>query len=181
MGRPKALLGYRGRTILEHQVTLYSLFGPVWVAVNQDIAPEVQLLGIPAPVFVMENPAPGLFSTVQPCLKRLSGQVERLFVSPVDCLLPDGRVPAFLLAEDGVSLPVLVPVHGARRGHPVLLSARALVDVVKSAPEARFDQVLELVGIAEVPVAEPRILLNINTPDDYTRFLAADAAVQERR
>ena len=179
MGDPKALLGYRGRTILEHQVTLYSLFGPVWVAVNAELAPEVQLLGIPAPVFVMENPAPGLFSTVRPCLVRLCGQVERLFVSPVDCVLPDGAVPAMMLTSPGVA-PVLAPVHGGKRGHPVLLSAEAMTGVAEALDGARFDEVLEGLGIADFPVPEPRILLNINTPDDYTRFLAADAVAQER-
>lgn len=179
MGRPKALLPYRGRTVLEHQVTLYSLFGPVWVAVNAAVAPDVQLLGIPAPVFVIENPAPGLFSTVRPCVARLRCRVSRLFVTPVDCILPDAAVPAALLGAEVVDTPVLAPVQDARRGHPVLLRAAAMAHVAEQSNEARFDEVLAALEIADIQVEEPRVHLNINTPDDYTRFLAAEAAAKE--
>jgi molybdenum cofactor cytidylyltransferase len=179
MGRPKALLPYRGRTFLEHLVTLYSVFGPVWVAVNSEVAPEVQLLGIPAPVFVVENPAPGLFSTVRPCVARLRCRTTRLFVTPVDCILPDGRVPAALLDAEPGDATSLAPVTGGRRGHPVLLLATAIAGVAEESNVARFDRVLEDLGVADIPVDEPRIHLNINTPDDYTRFLASEVAQKE--
>ena len=179
MGQPKALLPYRGRTLLEHQVTLYSLFGPVWVAVNGQLASEVQLLGIPAPLFVMESPAPGLFSTVRPCVARLRCRTQRLFVTPVDCVLPDGKVPAELLGSDPGAALSLVPVCYGRRGHPVLLLGGAMANVAEESGDARFDTVLDGLGIAEITVDEPRIHLNINTPDDYTRFLAAEAAAKE--
>ncbi len=181
MGQPKALLSYRGRTILEHQVTLYSIFGPVWVAVNAELAPEVQLLGIPAPVLVMEDPAPGLFSTVRPCVARLRCKAHRLFVTPVDCLLPDGAVPAALLAADPGAAPSLAPIFEGKRGHPVLLLPEAISKVAEESNQARFDEVLSHMGVADIPVEEALIHLNINTPDDYTRFLAADAASKERR
>jgi molybdenum cofactor cytidylyltransferase len=179
MGQPKALLSYGGRTLLEHQVTLYSIFGPVWVAGNAEVAPEVQLLGIPAPVFVVENPAPGLFSTVRPCVARLRCRTERLFVTPVDCILPDGAVPAALLAAEPGDARSLVPVIDGKRGHPVLLLAPAIAGVAEVSGDARFDRVLEDLGIADIPVDEPRIHLNINTPEDYTRFLAAEVAEKE--
>jgi molybdenum cofactor cytidylyltransferase len=174
MGRPKALLPYRGRTVLEHQVTLYSLFGPVWVAINRVVAPDIQMLGIPAPVFVMEDPAPGLFSTVRPCVSRLRCRVERLLVTPVDCILPDGNVPLALL-ESQARGSVAVPTYDARPGHPVLLGAEAIVAVSEQPATARFDQVLATLAVAHIPVDEPRIHLNINTPADYTALLTAEA------
>ncbi len=182
MGRPKALLPFRNSTFLEYLVGLYSRFGPVWVAVSPALAKEVSLLGIPAPVLVMERWEPGLFATVRPSVARLAGRVGQLLVTPVDCLLPDATVPAALLAVAArvPEPPVLVPTHDGLPGHPVLLRGAALENVARQPETARFDAVLAAIGTLDVPCEEPWIRLNINREADYTQLLDADARRREQ-
>lgn len=69
----------------------------------------------------------GVFSSVQVGAAALSPDIRGFFVLPADCPLVDRTVPEALIEafgrHDGAR-PV-VPTHGGRGGHPVLLPARA--------------------------------------------------------
>jgi len=175
MGCAKALLSWGDQTLLERQVLLYGQVGAVYVAVNRDLTEAVEALELPAELAVNTRPERGLFSSVHLVVNRLPSTVERLLVTPVDCPLPDLEVPHRLL-EEARGRPegtVFVPTFDGHRGHPVLLTQRAAAAAAQRMPTSISSQVLEPLAPVEVPVDEPWIRLNLNTPEDYTRFLAA--------
>jgi molybdenum cofactor cytidylyltransferase len=65
----------------------------------------------------------------------------------------------------------VVPVYEGRGGHPVLLGEQ-IVNYLKNLNDLTdFREVLKQFIRVEIPFPDERILWNINTPDDYTRFL----------
>jgi molybdenum cofactor cytidylyltransferase len=65
----------------------------------------------------------------------------------------------------------VVPVYQGRGGHPVLLGGQ-IVNCLKNLSELPdFREVLKQYKRIEIPYYNERILLNINTPQDYKRFL----------
>jgi len=179
MGRAKALLEYGGRTFVEHLAALYSGLGEVVITVNAGLFRELSQLDVGARLAVNPRPEDGLFSSVRLGLEELAGHGGPIFVTPVDCLLPDGGVLHALLDAARQDSDVLVPTHAGKRGHPVLLQPTAFAPLVASEPTAHFGQLLDDLAIVEVPVDSEWIHLNVNTPADYTQFL--EKASQRRR
>jgi len=180
MGADKALLAYRSTTFVQYLAGLYGALGPVFVATNPELAQRMEPLAMDANPVVNSNPELGLFSSVRLGVRELDSPVSRLLVMPVDCILPDDTVPRRLLdsAADAPKFDVHVPIHGKKRGHPVLLTQTLFRSLLSFPPESVFSAVLERFRVVEVEVDEPWIHLNMNTPDDYERFLDMD---RERR
>lgn len=179
MGAAKALLDYGSTSFLEHQVNLYAALGEVLVTVNPELEENVSRLDLKARFVVNPRPEDGLFSSVRLGLLALAGHMGPVFVTPVDSMLPDARVPRALLASRRGGGDVLVPVCRGRRGHPVLLLPSALQPLREAAATGIFSRELGKLNLVEVPVDEEWILLNVNTPADYTCFL--EMAAQRRR
>jgi CTP:molybdopterin cytidylyltransferase MocA len=65
----------------------------------------------------------------------------------------------------------IVPVCGGRGGHPVLLGAGIVKDLLSSGPQVDFLSVLSRFQRKEIVWNDDRILQNINTSKDYRDFL----------
>ncbi len=63
------------------------------------------------------------------------------------------------------------PVFKNKRGHPVLLN-RENIDHILNWPvnSANFRQVLSTMEVLKVEMPDDRVLININSPEDYQRF-----------
>jgi molybdenum cofactor cytidylyltransferase len=71
------------------------------------------------------------------------------------------------------SKPIAVPVHQGRRGHPIIL-AHAVLNEVRTAPESiglRSVVHAHEQEICEVQTNDPGVLINIDTPEDYHRYV----------
>jgi molybdenum cofactor cytidylyltransferase len=66
---------------------------------------------------------------------------------------------------------IVVPVFDRRRGHPVLISALYRTEIQSLDPGVGLRQLLDRhsVDILEVPVDDPAILRDLDTPEDYRR------------
>lgn len=195
MQRPKALLGTAdGTTFIAHLARLYGWWGHLVVVVNSQIVRSVldelrnlEPAGQSSSVSVLINPHPeeGLFSSVLLGLRQVRsswGEVRHVLVTPVDCVLPSRDAPEALLsaARCGNTGPVLVPVFGGTRGHPVLVRRSAFDTLLAHPPSAVFSEVLEQLGVCEVPVEDPSVLLNLNTPEEYRQFVNTTRKGEER-
>ncbi|NUN53398.1 MAG: nucleotidyltransferase family protein, partial [Planctomycetaceae bacterium] len=60
------------------------------------------------------------------------------------------------------------PVHGGRRGHPVLLSARLFPEIAALGDDEPLRAVVHRAGrtVIEVPVEGDGVLRNIDRPED---------------
>jgi CTP:molybdopterin cytidylyltransferase MocA len=204
MGRPKALLPLGEGTILSWTCGILASESRVVVVANPDTreaveaalrgadaptgAPETRDVpgadpGGPAALVVNPRPEDGMFSSVRLGLARV-GDAGAVLVTPVDCVPEGAGVMRALLraweAEPSLSR-VLVPVVGAgQRGHPVLIPGPCIAALLAMPDCTRFSEALESVGVAQVPVSDRWILLNVNTPDDYNRLLERHAAAGGR-
>jgi len=96
-----------------------------------------------------------------------------VLLTPVDCPPAKPATVQALLDAIGVR-PELVaarPQHGPRRGHPVLLRLTALAPYGAGDPPPLRDRLRELGDqVADVAVADPAVLLDVNRPADLAAW-----------
>lgn len=182
MGRPKALLDYRGAPFVVRIVE---------ALVALEVRPRVVVVGPGAQTaraalvgqdcLVIENAAVdgGPIASLRCAIAVLRPHAPTgLLVWPVD--LPHVRLAtvARLLDAFRRSEPALaVPRFGGRRGHPVIWSARLFEALETSDAAAR--EGARAVAAAhrgeslELGVDDPAVVDSLNTPEDYERLVRA--------
>lgn len=158
-GGPKAWGPYAGTTMLEAQL---GFLAGVTAPENLDVAIQGEWLercrGLSSRAnWVPADPDGTPLSSLQALLAATPR--GRSFVVHVDMPVFDLRVWRALESAPGDC----APVHGGRRGHPVLLDA-ATLDAVAAldARRDRLDSFLRARTVAEVPVVTDVIFANLN-------------------
>jgi CTP:molybdopterin cytidylyltransferase MocA len=184
MGEPKGLVAFEGRPWLLTQ--LAALEGRRVVLVLAQDGPRYHeaIPGLAQRVDVVANPEPerGPFSSLQVGLERAGQRAPRddgnpVFVLPIDVPAPSATVWTALeeaLSSGGHELDAAVPVFDGRGGHPVLLAPHfqaRLLGRDPASPEARLDAMLRSAHARHVPVADPRVRLNLNAPEDWGKLV----------
>ena len=69
---------------------------------------------------------------------------------------------------------IVVPVHASKRGHPTLLPWTRAADVFTLPNDVGVNHLLrtEPGSVHEVPVDDPTVTLDLDTPEDYERALS---------
>lgn len=126
--------------------------------------------------FLVVNPDPdrGQFSSLQTGLREAVNRgYEAAMITPVDCPPLWANTLELLCASFVRSVAAgkwaVEPENNGRHGHP-LLAGRALIDAFLSAPvtsNAREVKRAHAEMIEYVPVAEPLISVDLNTPGEY--------------
>lgn len=164
-------------TFLFRILSQYHDFGchPLIVVVNhqtEELLPGL-LEGFSHEVTVAVNPVPekGRFLSLQQGLKRLTSQ-QASFVHNVD----NPFVSHELLAQMRRQAPdqgFVAPVYQSQGGHPLLLMPDVIEAILAHQQgETRLDHFLKAFAKKQVPSRDPGILVNLNTPEDYQRFLS---------
>jgi molybdenum cofactor cytidylyltransferase len=78
-----------------------------------------------------------------------------------------------LLAHMNTLFPdsIVTPLHSGRRGHPLLI-ARSILNELEPGFTLRDLLDREPARVYELPVDDPGVLLDMDTPDDYVRIIA---------
>lgn len=185
MGRPKALLDFDGRTVLELALAAVRGLGtPVVVlgAAREEIQARVPLGSVQ--VAYNDDWERGQTSSLKAGLSCLAPAAAAFLFHPVDFPLVSqeevGRlVEAFLGCKDPRKA-IFIPSYGMQRGHPVLCRrelAREFLALPDGAP-ARTVINFRPQRIAYVDYDQAYILMDMDTPQDYARCLEA---YRERR
>jgi molybdenum cofactor cytidylyltransferase len=175
MGSPKALLLVQGRTFLARILAALGEGGaiPLLVAVRDpagEVADEARREG--AQVVVNLQPAPGPISSLQAGIRALPADVPGVFFCPVDHpLFLAETVKTLRQAFASTRAPIVGPVFNGRRGHPVIFHQSLFPELLEDPlPDgARSVTRRYLHSRMDVPVADPGILADIDTPSDYRR------------
>jgi len=177
MGRPKALLEYRGVPFLR-AVAAALLTGGVeeLVAVLNPAVPGLpELLPVDARVrWVAAPPASaGQLASLRTGLHALSPASEASLVALVDqpAIRPE-TVASLIQVFRETGTPIVLPVHQGRRGHPVCF-AHALYPELLEAPEeegARAVVRRHRALLREVVVEDPSIHQDVDSPEDFARL-----------
>jgi CTP:molybdopterin cytidylyltransferase MocA len=163
-GGPKAWRPYEGTTLLEAQLSFFrGLVGDknISIAIQQDWRERCAVLS-PKATWVDADPDAYPLSSLQKLIA--ASPAERSFVLHVD-------MPVFLrdVYEElwKTSADAAAPTHGGRRGHPVLLTPKALAEIsALDAAKDRLDYWLRGHHVTEVPVSTGVIHLNLNEPNE---------------
>lgn len=172
MGGPKALMAVGKRPWWQTQEGRLAAAARTWV-----VSPQVaaQMGGCASPLVLADPEAP-MFDSLRAGIDA-AGRNEGILVLPVDVPAPASSTIAALTRAAGAG--VAVPVHRARRGHPVALSRgwinRVLLPACAAGQNLRLDHLIEP-DARVVPVDDPDTVVNLNTPRDVDRWLAAQGA-----
>jgi CTP:molybdopterin cytidylyltransferase MocA len=170
MGSPKALLRLAdGTTLAELQVTLLQAAGcdPVWLILGAHAdAIQAQLPGLRSLI----NPdwAQGRLTSIQRGL-RASPQADGYLIMSVDAVGMQLRtLQQVLAAAEADAGPVIRPTYEGCPGYLVWISA-AVAATIRQSPlpaDTPLHDILEP-HMVYVPVSDPAILTNLNTPEAW--------------
>lgn len=180
MGFPKALLRYRDKTFLESIVAAAGAAGldPSVVVLGLDAAKILASVHL-GPIVEARNERPetGQIGSIRQGLSTIINRpVDAVIVWPVDQPHVSVRTVELVLEEYRKGhASVVLPVCQGRRGHPVLFSRDVFEDLLNAPPDVGARAVVraqEQAGrLLEVPVADPAILEDVDTPEAYEDLL----------
>ncbi len=173
MGAQKLLLPYGGSTIVEAVVRAAleaSLQGAIVVLGADEERVRANLAPCAVTFAVNEDWERGMFSSVRAGFEALPEKAtaavvmlgDQPFVKPETI---DELVARYRETRRGVVLPV----HGGRRGHPVLIDTKFKSEILSLGPEATLRDIVRTHTdeVLEVEIDDPDILRDIDTPEDY--------------
>jgi len=190
MGSDKALLPWPPQGALPQETFLSAAIRSlepfndlVLVVVGKNestLAPVVYACG----ASLVRNPDPerGQFSSLQTGLRAvLNRGRDAAMVTLVDRPpVSSSTIPKLLAAFEAATAQrklAVIPEYGGKHGHPILIG-REMIEVFLKAPTGATARDVEhqyAEGIEYVPVDDPFITLNVNTPEDYAVLIAGKA------
>jgi molybdenum cofactor cytidylyltransferase len=179
MGCPKALLPMGGTTFIGTIAREISdaLIGDTVIVLGAGHAAIRQTLtALHARIVINQAWETGRLSSIVAGIDALEETAcDGALIWPVDHpLVTSSVVREMLCAFEGSPQKIIIPVCGARRGHPIILP-RLFFDDVRRAPAGpglRAVVHAHAKKILEVPTSEKGILINIDTPEDYALHCA---------
>jgi molybdenum cofactor cytidylyltransferase len=177
MGQPKPLMDWRGKPLVRHQVEELRTAGVDHVLVvvgrrGDDVARVVPREG--ARVVHNARYAQGRAGTLATGARAIGSDCSAVLVVNVDQPLQASTVAALIDAWRGGAGTILVPSFRGRRGHPVLLAGGLLPELRAVSEETlglRAVREAHAPELVELPVEDPLVLLDLNTPAEYEASL----------
>jgi molybdenum cofactor cytidylyltransferase len=172
MGRPKALLEFRGRTFLENilEAISRSSIDSTFIVVGhhrREIGDAIQSGSL---IF---NPdyEKGMVTSLQTGIRALPLDSIGAFLFLVDHPVVETET---IEAMVPIAAPnrIVQPTFEGRRGHPVFLGAEVLKEILRLPSSQGADAVVrrDPGRIVEIPVNAAGILTDIDTPEDYQKL-----------
>ncbi len=192
MGRDKALLPWppeahadsAGETFLSAAIRLFTLYVDIVLVVagknERELAPIVYARG--ASLVVNPDPARGQFSSLQAGLHEvLNRGRDAAIITLVDRPPVKPETIQFLANEFGQvlarSIWAVIPEYQAKHGHPIL-AGREMIEAFLRAPATATAREVEHAHqdrIAYVPVDDPLVSMNVDTPEQYAALTVPTA------
>lgn len=170
MGDFKPLLPLGDKSVLERCVQLFRDAGlSDIIVVTGNRADEVETEARRLDVQTVHNPdfASGMFSSVQCGCAAIPVTTGRFFVLPVDIPLVRCHTLHRLLESVREDVPITYPVFHGERGHPPLLGVSLIEPISDYSGTGGLRGLLEHYECVDVPVADERILFDMDTQKDY--------------
>jgi molybdenum cofactor cytidylyltransferase len=177
MERPKPLLNVGAMTFLERAVATLRVAGcrRTYVVVNANDDDTCQAAsGLGVDVVMNEYPESEPIDSLRLVLEQLPDDAAAVLVLPVDLpLIAEETVTAIVRSFRENPGPLILPFHNGVAGHPVLIGRDLFGDIMtRPFDEGLRSLIMESARtLREVKVVDPGILIDIDTPDDYWRFI----------
>jgi molybdenum cofactor cytidylyltransferase len=172
MGKPKALLPFRGRTFLENildAISKSSIQNTI-VVIGHHRDEITARLNLPNPVF-NPNYEQGMVTSFQTGIRALSADSAGAVLFLVDHPVVETATIDVLVRSFSPNR-IVVPVFNGRRGHPVLFAAEVLQEILALPPTQGANIVVrrDPGRIVEVAVDSPGILIDVDTPEEFEKL-----------
>jgi molybdenum cofactor cytidylyltransferase len=179
MGRVKPLLPWGKLTLVEAIIDCVGRSRAKEVLIVLGVAREV-IEPVIAKYHVgrVFNPdsARGMLSSIQRGLEAVPRDARAVLFFLGDQPAPSAAIINRLIdAYEKTGKGIVLPVYGGRRGHPVLIDLKYRNEIKTLDPEIGLRQLMRdhHEDVLEVRTRSPRVLLDIDTPEDYQRALAS--------
>jgi molybdenum cofactor cytidylyltransferase len=182
MGQPKLLLPYGAETVIGAVVAALRGGGveDIVVVIDPDDRGLAQWSSAAGVGFTL-NPSPehGMLSSIQAGIEGLGGAAalarrgDVVLVCPADLPALAPETVHLLLARQAESGALLVqPVHRGRHGHPLLIAPSLIPEIATLDREIGLRQLRDRHSgdLLEVDVADPGVVQDVDTPEDYRRL-----------
>jgi molybdenum cofactor cytidylyltransferase len=180
MGRDKALLPWRDGTFLSAAIRALQSATELVIVVAGVNVPSLEPIVNSNAAFMAVNPDPqqGQFSSLQVGLQDILNRGrDGAIVTLVDRPPADPETiqmlkASFLLSDEGVW--AVVPEYGGKHGHPFVIG-REMIEAFLRAPvnsSARDVEHANQEHIRYVPVNDPLVAANVDTPEDFEKLRA---------
>ncbi len=172
MGRPKALLPFRGRTFLGNilEAISHTSIEDTFVVLGHHRDEIERSLSLPSVVF-NPNYEQGMITSFQTGIRALSWDASGAFLFLVDHpIVETATIEAMIM--NLAPNRIVLPTFEGRRGHPVLFSSEVLEEILAlpSTEGANIVVRKNPARIVEVPVSTAGILVDIDTPEQFEKL-----------
>jgi CTP:molybdopterin cytidylyltransferase MocA len=176
MGRPKALLPFRGGTFLTEIAGVLAQRCSTVIAVFGHDAARFIEMARPLGVRAVENPdyQLGMLTSLQAGLRAVPGECEAVLFTLVDH-------PAISLATVDLLLqskaPIAIPRFDGKRGHPVMIRSAIREEFLREPVSSKVRDVIDrhAAEIDYIETGDPGISDDIDDPALYEKLLAREA------
>ncbi len=179
MGGAKLLLPWQGKTIIEHVIGAWraSRVEHVIAVCRPDDRPLQEVCQrAQATVVIPELAPPEMKDSVRVALQYATqqwrmGADDAWLLAPADMphLAPE-IVNQLLAAHPRYPAAIVVPTLAGKRGHPVLFPWQLAREIDQLSAHEGVNRLLKRHPVIELPVEEPGILTDLDTPADYERL-----------
>lgn len=120
-------------------------------------------------VVVCENAAEGMGASLA-CAARAAGPADGYLVALADMPFVRGSSIAAVRDALAAGAPLAAPYFRARRGHPVGISGRFFQQLLSCKGDEGAKQLLQQHAhrLVKIPIGDPGVIRDIDTPDDLT-------------
>ncbi len=177
MERPKPLLEVGSETFLERTIRMLKFGGCRYIVAVVNTNDEwVQRLAdaTGAAIVVNEDPASQQIDSLRLGVRALPSDWDAVAVLPVDVpLIADGTVKTVIDIVRAERPALTLPFHNGVAGHPVVLGRQLESDLMDKTWEEGVRSIImsQARSIREVKVVDPAILIDIDSKEDYWRYV----------
>lgn len=168
-GTNKLLLKIQNLTIIERAIlSMYDHCSRIIVVGGHRISDIYWIKNLYPKVDLIYNQdhLSGMFSSVKKGLKALEG--DRFFLIPGDYPMINKSTYEEILR---IHSDIVVPRYKGKRGHPVLIKSNLRDEILNDKSLVSLRDYIRKKGSTTIEVADPNILLDIDTLEDYRKIL----------
>jgi len=177
MGAEKVLLPFGDSTLLGTVLSTLSRTDTaaavlaVVVVVRPDL-PQAASIAVAAGATICVNDEPEMMSSIRLGLETLPAALDAVFIWPADHPAVSAATVR-LLAASADPGRVRIPTWRGRRGHPALLGGELRTDAIRCPDAGGLRELWRLRAdeVTELAVADPGVVANSDTPEEYEAAL----------
>lgn len=176
MGRLKALLPWKGMTLIEYQIKQMLLAGieDVTVVLGHR-ANEIEEILPSGGIRKVRNPQyqEGKSSSIRTGITHIPAEAQSILITAVDQPVPARTLHIMLQHLLSSGAVAVIPTYEEKGGHPIIFSSEAreaLTDVREETEGLRHVIKIYKDQVEWLPVDDPSVLFNFNKPEDYSKI-----------